>query len=103
MFVPDRAEPAKLEAWLNLSQREKAREFVIVRARAIAVMIAQVESRFRLAAGQPQSIQIAQRFFFKKKKKKEHSREQHDTRSANGKSRPMEKWKQATYQLGATK
>ena len=42
MFVPESAEPAKLEAWLNLSQREKAREFVMVRARAIAVIISQV-------------------------------------------------------------
>ena len=28
--------PAILDAWLNLSQRENARVFVIVRARAIA-------------------------------------------------------------------
>lgn len=32
-----RALPARFEAWLNLSQREKARLFVIVRVRAMAI------------------------------------------------------------------
>lgn len=30
--------PAMFDAWLNLSQREKARVFVMVRARAIAIV-----------------------------------------------------------------
>lgn len=30
-----KALPARLEAWLNLSQREKARVFIIVRTRAM--------------------------------------------------------------------
>lgn len=33
---PERALPAKLDAWLNLSHREKARVFIIVRISAIA-------------------------------------------------------------------
>ena len=36
IFDPDSADPARLDAWLNLSQREKAREFVMVRASAMA-------------------------------------------------------------------
>lgn len=34
--VVEKALPAMLDAWLNLSQREKARELVMVRAIAIA-------------------------------------------------------------------
>ena len=40
-LLDDRAEPARLDAWLNLSQREKARELVIVRTRAIAAVCRQ--------------------------------------------------------------
>lgn len=36
--VVEKALPAMLDAWLNLSQREKARELVMVRAIAIAVI-----------------------------------------------------------------
>lgn len=35
--VPEKAEPAILDAWLNLSHREKAKELVMVRAIAIAI------------------------------------------------------------------
>lgn len=38
MPVAEKAPPAMLDAWLNLSQRENAREFVIVRASAIAII-----------------------------------------------------------------
>ena len=38
-LLEDRAEPARLEAWLNLSQREKASELVMVRTRAMAVRV----------------------------------------------------------------
>lgn len=34
--LAEKAPPAMFEAWLNLSQREKARELVIVSAMAIA-------------------------------------------------------------------
>ena len=34
-FVEPSALPAKLEAWLNLSQREKARVFITVRTSAM--------------------------------------------------------------------
>lgn len=34
-FVVPSALPAKLEAWLNLSQREKASVFIMVRTRAM--------------------------------------------------------------------
>ena len=34
-FPPEKAEPARLEAWLNLSAREKAREFMIVKTSAM--------------------------------------------------------------------
>ncbi|KUI61396.1 hypothetical protein VP1G_11268 [Cytospora mali] len=37
--VVEKALPAMLDAWLNLSQREKARELVIVRAIAITMYI----------------------------------------------------------------
>ena len=33
---PEKAEPARFDAWLNLSQREKARVFMIVKMSAIA-------------------------------------------------------------------
>lgn len=36
LLVP-KALPARLEAWLNLSQREKARVFIMVRTRAMTV------------------------------------------------------------------
>lgn len=32
---PEKAEPARFEAWLNLSQREKARVFIIVSTSAM--------------------------------------------------------------------
>lgn len=32
---PEKAEPAMFEAWLNLSQREKARVFIIVSTSAM--------------------------------------------------------------------
>lgn len=35
-FPLEKALPARLEAWLNLSQREKARLLVMVRTRAMA-------------------------------------------------------------------
>lgn len=35
-FVVPKALPARLEAWLNLSQREKASVFMTVRTRAMA-------------------------------------------------------------------
>jgi predicted dienelactone hydrolase len=41
----DKAEPARLEAWLNLSQREKARELVTVRTRAMAAAPLQVNNK----------------------------------------------------------
>lgn len=39
MPLPMNALPAMLEAWLNLSQREKARVFVIVSIKAMAVTV----------------------------------------------------------------
>lgn len=37
--VAEKAPPAMLDAWLNLSHRENAREFVIVRANAMANIV----------------------------------------------------------------
>ena len=52
-FPPEKALPARFEAWLNLSHREKARVFMIVRTRAMTceeelqmLVLAQITNSF---------------------------------------------------------
>ena len=50
--VDDTTPPAKLEAWLNLSHRENARVFVMVRINAMAECVCQSQNpRFNFVTG----------------------------------------------------